>query len=226
MKITRRIREIINFSKNGNRVGDIGCDHGLVGINLITDHDVEFVIFSDIEHLPLQNAIENVKNNNIEHHKVDFRVGNGLETIAFGEVDTIIITGMGGKTIIDILANDLTKTRSFQTFIFQPTNGEKELRKWLCENSFIIDNETLIEDNKVFYETLLASKGNSVMTEKELTFGKYINYNDNAFVTKYNKLLDKLINIRNDIPEEYEEEISKFNYEITMIEEILKKSDR
>lgn len=226
MKITRRIQEIINFSKEGRRVCDIGCDHGIVGIDLILNHNVEFVIFSDIVKQPLQSAINNVHENNIEESKVDFRVGDGLQTIEVSEVDTVVITGMGGKTIVDILADDLEKTRSYKSFILQPTNGEKLLRKWLCDNCFIINNETLIEDNKMFYETFLVSNGKSVLTDEEISFGKYIDYTDNVFVTKYNKLLSKLIDIRNDIPEEYSEKIEEFNYEISKIEEILKKSDR
>ncbi|MFV0424663.1 MAG: tRNA (adenine(22)-N(1))-methyltransferase [Bacilli bacterium] len=226
MKVTRRIQEIINFSKSGKRVCDIGCDHGLVGISLIKDYNIEYVIFSDIVSAPLQNAIDNVKEYEIDCSIVDFRVGDGLTTIKVGEVDTVVITGMGGKTIVDILANNIEKTRSYETFILQPTNGEKLLRKWLCENSFVINDETLIEESNVFYETFLISKGKSILSEQELTFGKYIDYNDNTFITKYNKVLDKLISIRNDIPEEYSEQIDKFNYEITMIEEVLKRIDR
>lgn len=226
MKMTTRMQEIINFSKTGEKVCDIGCDHGLIGIELIKNHNVDYVIFSDIVEQPLQSAISNVNEAKIEQSKVDFRVGDGLETIKIGEVDTVVITGMGGKTIADIMANDLLKTRSFETFILQPTNAEKYLRQWLCENCFVINNETLIEDNGVYYETLLVSKGKSTMNETELTFGKYIDYSDNVFISKYSKLLANLVNIRNEIPEQYSEKINEFNYEISMIEEILNKSDR
>lgn len=226
MKLTRRIQEIVNFSKNGKRVCDIGCDHGHVGIELIKNHGIEFVIFSDIVSSPLQSAVDNVNAAGIDQSMVDFREGDGLCTINIGEVDTVIITGMGGKTILDILANDLEKTRSYKSFILQPTNGEKLLRKWLCENDFIINDETLIEDNNVFYETILVSKGKSTLNEIELSFGKFIDYSDKTFISKYNKALDNLIKIRNTIPKEYDKQIDKFNYEITLIEEVLKKNDR
>ncbi len=226
MKMTTRMQEIINFSKTGEKVCDIGCDHGLIGIELLKNYNVDYVIFSDIVKQPLQSAISNVSEANINRSQVDFRVGDGLETILVGEVDTVIITGMGGKTIADILSNDLTKTRSFETFVLQPTNAEKTLRKWLCENCFVINNETLIEDNGIYYETLLVSKGEAAMSETEMTFGKYIDYSDNVFISKYSKLLANLVNIRNEIPEQYSEKINEFNYEISMIEEILNKSDR
>lgn len=223
MKTTKRIQEIINFSKIGKRVCDIGCDHGLVGINLILFHGIEFVIFSDIVASPLQNAIENAKEYNIEQSKVDFRVGDGLATIEVAEVDTVIITGMGGKTIADILADDLEKTYSYTNFILQPTNGEKILRTWLCDHGFVINDETLISENDMFYETILVSKGKSTLSETELTFGKHINYNDSVFVSKYTKQLEKLTKIRNDIPDEYGDKIDEFNYEITQIKEVLKR---
>lgn len=223
MKTSQRIQEIINFSKNGKRVCDIGCDHGLVGINLILDYGIEYVIFSDIVASPLQNAIENVKTYNIDENMVDFRVGDGLETIEVGEVDTVVITGMGGKTIADILAKDFEKTVSYTNFILQPTNGEKILRTWLCNHGFVINNETLICENDMFYETLLVTKGKSTLNEIELMFGKHINYDSAEFVLKYSQLLEKLTKIKNDIPDEYSDKIEEFNHEITQIKKVLKK---
>ncbi len=222
MKITKRLNEIVQFAKTGKKVCDIGCDHGIVGIELLLKWDVEYVIFSDLLELPLSSARQNANSVQIDESCVSFRVGNGLCTIEYGEVDTVVIAGMGGKNIVDILSYDKVKTRSFKRFVFQPTNGEEDLRKWLCENGFVIDDETLIYDNKIYYETLLVSKGEEVLSEKEIRFGKCINYKDQVFVQKYSEKLASLEKIKEQIPEDYSNQIEKFNKEIQCIKDMLK----
>ncbi len=224
MKITKRLNEIIQFASCAKRVCDIGCDHGIVGIELILKYNVDFVVFSDLLESPLSSAIDNVKETSIDSDKVSFRVGDGLKTIEYGEVDTVIIAGMGGKTIVDILSEDKAKTRSFKRFVFQPTNGEGVLRKWLCENGFVIDDETLIYDSNVFYETLLVSQGEEALSEKEIQFGKCINYKDQVFVQKYSEKLASLENIKEQIPADYPSKIEEFNQEINRIKEVLEVS--
>lgn len=221
MKVKNRLNEIIQFAKNSKKICDIGCDHGIVGIELLVNHSAEFVVFSDLLESPLSSAICNAKECNVDQNKVSFRVGDGLSTVEFGEVDTVIVAGMGGKTIVDILSSDVSKTRSFKTFIFQPTNGEDVLRKWLCENGFVIDNETLICDNQVFYETFLVSQGDEVLSEKEIQFGKCIDYSDHLFVLKYSTKLKNLENIKNQIPESNHARIAEFNQRINLIKEVL-----
>ncbi len=214
------------MKKSGIKFCDIGCDQGLVGIKLIQECDAKLVIFSDILRSPLCNAIANVKEYGIADDKVDFRVGDGLNTIDIAEIDTVIISGLGGKTIVDILANDIEKTRSFKRFVLQPTNGENLLRKWLCENCFVIQNESLIEENDVFYETFLVTHGEEILSEKEIKFGKYIDYNDKAFIRKYSELLKKLLEIIDEIPEQYDDKKAEFNKEIVEIKKVLKFEDR
>ncbi|MFV0499685.1 MAG: tRNA (adenine(22)-N(1))-methyltransferase [Bacilli bacterium] len=226
MNTTNRMQEIINYSKDSSKVCDIGCDHGLVGISLILEHEIDLVIFSDILSEPLKSAINNTRQYEIDPKKVEFRLGDGLCPIESYEVDTVIITGMGAKTIVEILSRDIKKTKSFKKFVLQPTSGEELLRLWLSDNSFVINKESLIEDNGVFYETFCVSNGKSILTDKEIRFGKHIDYNCNEFISKYSKELENLIKIRKAIPTKYQERIKKFNHEIMIIEEVLMKKDR
>lgn len=223
MKLTCRMQEIVDFASEGSRFCDVGCDHGLVGIELLLSYNAQYVIFSDILEQPLKNARENVYKYGLSEKQVDFRLGSGLTKIKGAEVDTVIIAGMGGKNIIDILAHDKIKTESFKTFVFQPTNGESDLRKWLCDNSFVICNESLIKENGVFYTTLLVTIGESNLSDKEIKFGKHIDYTDKVFIQKCSEKLTKLYEIRNSIPDEHSEKIEKFDQEICEIERILGK---
>ncbi len=221
MKITKRIKEIVNACIGSRKVADIGCDHGYVGIDLILNHNVSKVIFSDILRAPLCSAIANVKLHNIEETKVDFRVGDGLSSVEFSEVDTIVITGMGGKLISDILAADLNKTRSFKRFVLQPTNGEEILRKWLNANCFIIVMESLIEENGIYYETLLVEQGKENLSDTQIKFGKLIDYKDKEFVKKYKSVLEKLEKTKLQIPVKNVDALNSFNDEISKIKKVL-----
>lgn len=75
---------------------------------------------------------------------MDFRIGNGLSVLAPGEVDAVVIAGMGGKLIRDIMAADIGHTCSFKRFVLQPRIGQGYLRKWLLTHGFIIIGEDLV----------------------------------------------------------------------------------
>ncbi len=94
---------------------------------------------------------------NIEN--IEIRLGgDGLEPIRPFEVDTVIIAGMGGLLIRDILDKDKTKRDSITYFILQPNIASRELREYLYENNFEIIDESLVKEDGKFYEIIYAKK--------------------------------------------------------------------
>ena len=85
-----------------------------------------------------------------------FRVGDGLDSINTREVDSVIIAGLGGITIIDILSRDIEKSKSYKKFILQPRKFSGKLRAFLYENGFNIIRESLSEEGKFICETFTA----------------------------------------------------------------------
>jgi tRNA (adenine22-N1)-methyltransferase len=73
-------------------------------------------------------------------------LGDGLSPLFPGEVDVVVIAGMGGETIIKILSEDRDKTRSFRKYILQPRTKTDQLRGWLKENDWIINAETAVDE--------------------------------------------------------------------------------
>jgi tRNA (adenine22-N1)-methyltransferase len=141
-KYTERIRRLASHVAPGERVADIGPDHGYLGIWLARQGVAERVIMTDIAAGPLAIARRNAE----EYGGFDFRLGDGLAPLEPGEVDTVVIAGMGGETIIGILEADPDKTRSFAKYVLQPRTKAELLREWLAGAGFrIIAEETVPE---------------------------------------------------------------------------------
>lgn len=155
LKLPDRLQKIADFIEPGESIADIGTDHGFLPIYLYETGKSPHVILSDIKKGPLEKAKENI--NKYDPDKVfDIRLGSGLLSIDSGEVDTIVIAGMGGLLIADILGTDQQKSKSYQKFILQPRNAQDKLRRWLLENDFLIQDETLVKEGKYICEIILA----------------------------------------------------------------------
>lgn len=146
--ITPRLECIINHTK-GNKIADIGTDHAYIPIYLIENNLAEYIIAGDVRQGPVDIARANVEKYNLSD-KIDVRLGSGLSVIKKGEVDTIIIAGMGGQLISEILNADIEKARKCN-LVLQPMNAQYELRKYLISNGFsITDEDIAIEGFKVY----------------------------------------------------------------------------
>lgn len=149
--ITPRLEMILRHIE-GKSCADVGTDHAYVPIKL-WEKGMK-VIATDIMPGPLKIAAENVKKNGAD---VELRLGGGLSPIEKGEVESIIIAGMGGEMIEKILSEGSDKT-SGVTFILQPMNRQAELRYFLLNNGFyIIDEDLAVEGFKV-YNLIVATK--------------------------------------------------------------------
>ncbi len=80
----------------------------------------------------------------------DLRLGNGIDVLQDGEVDVVVIAGMGGLLIADILEWNLAKSRSIKRYILQPRNHVGRLRHWLADNGFLITKRKFSEGRKIY----------------------------------------------------------------------------
>lgn len=158
LPISNRLRCCAEMVSPGCRVADIGCDHGYLGIYLVSQGVAEYVIASDLRPMPLESARSNaIRFGMLE--KMDFRLGSGLQTIAPSEVDTIICAGMGGELIAQLLDAVPWLCDSSYTLILQPQASGNDLRRWLGEHGFVIEMERLVEDGRFLYSALRAKYG-------------------------------------------------------------------
>ena len=168
MKLSERLITIANLVPKNSIVADIGTDHGYIPAYLIENKISKKVIGTDISKGSLDKIIEYVKEIGYGD-KIDTRLGNGLEVIKPYEIDTVIIGGMGGLLIRDILEKDKKISNSIVNFILQPMVAAKELREYLIENNFEIIKEELVKEENKYYEIIYAKKGKSFV-DKEIYF--------------------------------------------------------
>jgi tRNA (adenine22-N1)-methyltransferase len=155
IKLSDRLQKIAEFIEPGETVADIGTDHGFLPIALWENGKSPHVILSDINEGPLEKARANI-NKYYPDKEFDIRIGSGIQTLKPGEADSVVIAGMGGLLITEILGDDLQKTRSFKKFLLQPRNAQSRLRAWLLENGFAIADEALVRERKYLCEIIIA----------------------------------------------------------------------
>jgi tRNA (adenine22-N1)-methyltransferase len=156
MRLSKRIYKLADMVGAGESAADIGTDHGYVPMILVKNNISPRVIMSDISEGSLAKARETFKITGLEADEKDFRIGDGLETIEAAEVDTVIIGGLGGLTIIDILDADISKSKSYKNLVLQPRKHSGELRHYLYTHGWDISEEVLAEEGKFQCEILKA----------------------------------------------------------------------
>lgn len=164
MKLTPRLQTIAEKVDKGSIVADIGTDHGYIPIYLIENGISTKAIAADINKGPLDNARKQILLYNYQD-KIETRLGNGLDVITLGEIDTIIIAGMGGLLIRDILTDNLATAKNAKKLILQPMVAQADLRKWLVDNGFKIMDEQLAKEGHKYYEILVAVEGDETVKE-------------------------------------------------------------
>ena len=153
MELSIRLNEIISLVHKTNIIADIGTDHGYIPIYLIKNKLCKTAIASDINLGPKNKAEFNISIEGLSE-KIQCRLGGGLNTIKPYEAQAVIIAGMGGYLIRDIIEERLDVFKSLNYAILQPAQNPEILRKYIYERGFkIIDEELCFEQNK-YYETI------------------------------------------------------------------------
>ena len=156
--ISKRLLCCASFVRPGAKVADVGCDHGYLGIWLLREGIASFVDASDLRPLPLEKA----KANSLQYGTADrmrFHVADGLRDIDPAAVDTVVCAGMGGDCIAHILEEAPWVRNPAVSLILQPQTSGNDLRRYLGENGFSIEQEQLVRDGGFLYFTILARYG-------------------------------------------------------------------
>lgn len=154
IKLNARLSRIASYIKSGESVCDIGTDHGYLPIYLAENNASGKIIMSDVSRGSLNKAVADAKESLEDPGVVDARLGDGLDVLSPGEVDDIVIAGMGGLEILDILSWDISKTLTYRKYIFQPRRDAALLRKWLEINRFTIIDQAVVPENGRYSEII------------------------------------------------------------------------
>ncbi|MCA0384061.1 MAG: class I SAM-dependent methyltransferase [Firmicutes bacterium] len=137
-------------------VADIGTDHGYLPFLLHETGTVKRSILCDINKGPLENAKKTFEHLSLKAD-CEFRLGSGMVPLKPAEVDLVVIAGMGGGLIRDILSYDLSKTKRFKYFLLQPMTEQDRLREWLEEQGLEIVWDLFFTDLNKHYELILVT---------------------------------------------------------------------
>lgn len=168
IKISKRLKDIINHLDSQDHIIDIGCDHAKFSIYLIEYGYYNHIYVSDNKQSALSGAIDNIKENGLED-KITTLLGNGLEVINNDIIDTVVISGLGTSTIKDILSNK--KINQIKKLVIQSNNNHEELRIFLESIGFFINKETCVFDNNKYYLTISFLRGDKKLNSQELKYG-------------------------------------------------------
>lgn len=159
MHLDDRLQALADFVPEKSRVADIGTDHGYLAVALIRQGKSDFVVAGDKNRGPYEAAKRTVHEYAISEEQISVRLGDGLEVVKPGEVDTVCIAGMGGILMNTILEASPEVTEALKTLVLQPMNGAPELREWLYGHEWHIVDENLVIDDGRIYEIIKAEKG-------------------------------------------------------------------
>ncbi|HHT62590.1 MAG: tRNA (adenine(22)-N(1))-methyltransferase [Bacillota bacterium] len=170
VKLSKRLASVAVMVPKGSVVADIGTDHGYLPAYLVMSRISPYVIATDVNKGPLA-AAANLISLLAVGKKIDLRLGDGLTVLMPGEVETIVIAGMGASTMIKILDQTPEVLSQAKRLILQPMRNVPRLRTWLAEHQWEIKDEELIWEDEIFYEIVAADHGQSTLTQEEAEIG-------------------------------------------------------
>nr|WP_314636764.1 class I SAM-dependent methyltransferase [uncultured Oribacterium sp.] len=148
-----RIQSMVDLYPVVDSIADIGCDHGYTAIALFEAGKAEKLFACDIGKEPLEMAKKNVRFRGLED-KISCRLGNGLEALEKGECKHLLLSGMGGMLMIQILEK---RIEEFETILLSPQSDYEKVRRFLYPYMELVEDCYVKEKNK-FYRILLAKK--------------------------------------------------------------------
>lgn len=215
VKLNKRLSTLSAFIEDNSNIIDIGCDHGLLGIYLYQNRNNVKIISSDINELPLKKAYDNLVKHGLSE-QIELRLGNGLECIN-SDTDTIIISGMGGTTIMEILSS-IKQYKCVKKIVISPNSDFVLTRKKITKLGFKISNEIIVKENNKYY---LISEYVFGHEKTNWMFGK-LDFNNKDVVDYYWNLYQKNNSIFKSIPKRYFIKRIKLKYYNFLIKNKLK----
>ena len=152
LPISDRLLACAGFVALGDRVADVGCDHGYLSIHLLTNGIAKSCIASDINEQPLLSAVRNAEKFGVRD-KIEFYLSDGVRNIP-RDFDTLVCAGMGADTMVSILeAAPWLKSNRYR-LILQCQSKTPHLRRYLNENGWRITEETVLRDGRFLYTVM------------------------------------------------------------------------
>ncbi len=210
--MNKRLKKIAGSISRGSVIVDIGSDHAYLLKYLFDEGIIDKSYATEIARGPYE-----ICKKNLEPYNAQVFLTDGLQ--GFNEkVDTAVIAGMGGFTIIDIIKKSINKFRNINSIIIQPMQNIYELRVWLFDNNFRIVKEHYIFENK-YYCILEIENGKS--EEYDFLLGSNNVVCDEHYIAYLQNELRLRKNLKKKVPDvkkkQLADEINRINIRINSL---------
>lgn len=158
MQLSERMHLLASKVTEGNRLADVGTDHGYIPIALILEKKIPSAIAMDVNQGPLNRAREHIRTYGLDTY-METRLSDGLHELKEGEADTVLIAGMGGALTVRILTGGTHCLNTVKELILQPQSEIHLVREWLAQNGFRIVEEDIVLDDGKYYPMMKAVHG-------------------------------------------------------------------
>lgn len=166
---------------------DVGTDHAYIPVYAVLNGICGKALATDLKKGPIEIAERNIKQYNLQNN-IETRIGYGLDAVYGHEMDVVVIAGMGGILIQEILSQQLIKAKKAKLLILQPMNGIEILRKWLSENGFDITDEAMAAEGSKLYNVIC-----SVWTGEKIQLDDFENYIGSKLINNSDPLLKEYL---------------------------------
>jgi tRNA (adenine22-N1)-methyltransferase len=192
MELSERLAALAAYVPAGSVVADIGTDHAHLPVYLVKAGICRRVIATDVKEGPFRSAGIKIKEHGLDG-RIELRLGDGLQVLKPGEADVLVLAGMGGNTIREILAAAPLVLKQCSRLVLQPMVDAGDLRFWLAGNGWKIRDEQLVEEEGRIYVILAAVPGRESTKDRlYLELGpRLIEKKDPLLVVYLENIMDK-----------------------------------
>ena len=176
--LSKRLQMLADMVSDGNRLVDVGCDHGFLSIWLVQQGKCPRALAMDVRRGPLAAAQSHVEETGLDDY-IETRLSDGLKAYCGEEADTLVCAGMGGPLMEKILTDSMEKAKSLKELILQPQSEIREFRAFLKKSGFRIVAEDAVIDESKYYFAMKAVPENAEPESDDISVGK-----DNSEVQK------------------------------------------
>lgn len=171
--LSKRLATVASYVPAGARMADIGSDHAYLPAALALQKKISYAVAGEVVKGPYENAVSEIKGHGLTD-LIKPRLADGLAAITPADrIDTVVIAGMGGTLIAEILERGKDRLQGVRRLVLQPNVGEGRLRRWLMDNRYQIMAEQIVAEDDHIYEIIVSEP--SVVpfrySDYELMFG-------------------------------------------------------
>lgn len=150
VKISNRLMIAAALVTQGYTLADVGTDHGYIPIYLLQQKKIPAAIAMDINEGPLERAKEHIALYGLQAY-IQTRLSDGVAALKPGEVEAVLIAGMGGGLVMHILKDGEKVCQSAKELILQPQSEIEHVREFLREKGYTILAEDMVYEDGKFY---------------------------------------------------------------------------